>query len=39
VFMGGVSFVISMVKSGRAGRQKAALSVAPAEAPAYVDER
>jgi uncharacterized membrane protein YbhN (UPF0104 family) len=39
VFMGGVSFVISMVKSGRAGRQKAALSVVPAEAPAYVDER
>jgi len=40
VLMGGVSFIISMVKSGRLERRNAALSVLPTEAPAaHVDKR
>ncbi len=39
VCMGGISFVISMMKSGRLGRRGALVAALPIEMPANVDER
>ncbi|QNH62246.1 lysylphosphatidylglycerol synthase transmembrane domain-containing protein [Hymenobacter sediminicola] len=39
VLMGGISFIISMGKSGRLGRKASLLSAVPTEIPADVDQR
>lgn len=39
VLMGGISFIVSMMKSGRLGRRGSVLAPVPANVPADVDER